>query len=139
MVFKNKQTPGFTIELIYHYISSNLNDEAAKIIVEDGRNLVSLGYLELLGLIENIDLQDVEIDSKTRIKQLQGEILVLIGRFEDAKEIFVEAEDGAKKLKNILIKAEVLSAQADISLKQGNLDEALSTHNEALKEFHRIR
>ena len=28
---KAKQTPGFTIELIYHYISSDLNDEAAKI------------------------------------------------------------------------------------------------------------
>ena len=90
--------------------------------------------MELLGLIENIDLQ-VELDSKTRIKQLQGEILALLGRFEDAKVVFVEAKEGAKKLKNISIKAEVLSAQADISLKQGNLDDALSMHNEALKNF----
>ncbi len=132
---KAKQTPGFTIELIYHYINSNLNEEAAKIIVEDGRNLVSLGYMELLGLIENIELQDVGLDSKTRIKQLQGEILALLGRFEEAKVVFVDAEEGAKKLKNVSIKAEVLSAQADISLKQGNLDEALSMHNEALKNF----
>ena len=37
---KAKQTPGFTIELIYHLINSNSNEEAAKIIVEDGRGLV---------------------------------------------------------------------------------------------------
>jgi tetratricopeptide (TPR) repeat protein len=132
---KAKQTPGFTIELIYHLISSNSNEEAARIIVEDGRGLVALGHMELLGLIENIDLSDIILESKTSINQLQGEIMALLGRFEDAKEVFTEAQNGALKLKNIPIQAEVLSALADISLKQGNLEDALSMHNEALKNF----
>lgn len=132
---KAKQTPGFTIELIYHLINSNSNEEAAKIIVEDGRGLVALGHMELLGLIENIELSEIILESKTSINQLQGEIMALLGRFEDAKEVFTEAQKGAQKLKNIPIQAEVLSALADIALKQGNLEDALSMHNEALKNF----
>ncbi|MDG1551879.1 MAG: tetratricopeptide repeat protein [Candidatus Poseidoniaceae archaeon] len=132
---KAKQTPGFTIELIYHLINSNSNEEAAKIIVEDGRGLVSLGHMELLGLIENIELSEIILDSKTSINQLQGEIMALLGRFEDAKEVFTEAQNGALKLKNVPVQAEVLSALADIALKQGNLEDALSMHNDALKNF----
>ena len=132
---KAKQTPGFTVELIYHLINSNSNEEAAKIIVEDGRGLVALGHMELLGLIENIELSDIKLELKTRINQLQGEIMALLGRFEHAKEVFNEAQKGALKLKNIPIQAEVLSALADIALKQGNLEDALSMHNEALKNF----
>ena len=132
---KAKQTPGFTVELIYHLINSNSNEEAAKIIVEDGRGLVALGHMELLGLMENIELSDVKLESKTRIHQLQGEIMALLGRFEHAKEVFNEAQSGALELKNIPIQAEVLSALADIALKQGNLEDALSMHNEALKNF----
>ena len=132
---KAKQTPGFTIELIYHLINSNSNEEAAKIIVEDGRGLVSLGHMELLGLIENIELSEIILESKTSINQLQGEIMALLGRFEDAKEVFTEAQNGALKLKNVPVQAEVLSALADIALKQGNLEDALSMHNDALKNF----
>lgn len=132
---KAKQTPGFTVELIYHLINSNSNEEAAKIIVEDGRGLVALGHMELLGLMENIELSDIKLESKTRINQLQGEIMALLGRFEHAKEVFDEAQSGALELKNIPIQAEVLSALADIALKQGNLEDALSMHNEALKNF----
>ncbi|MAR93588.1 MAG: hypothetical protein CMA45_00720 [Euryarchaeota archaeon] len=135
---KAKQTPGFTVELIYHLINSNSNEEAAKIIVEDGRGLVALGHMELLGLIENIELSDIKLELKTRINQLQGEIMALLGRFEHAKEVFNEAQNGALKLKNIPIQAEVLSALADIALKQGNLEDALSMHNEALKNFIEI-
>ncbi|RJU84406.1 MAG: hypothetical protein DWB99_00615 [Candidatus Poseidoniales archaeon] len=132
---KAKQTPGFTIELIYHLINSNSNEEAAKIIVEDGRGLVALGHMELLGLMEHIQLSEIKLESKTRINQLQGEIMALLGRFEDAKEVFTEAQNGALELKNVPIQAEVLSALADIALKQGNLEDALSMHNEALKNF----
>lgn len=132
---KAKQTPGFTIELIYHLISSNANDEAAKIIVEDGRGLVALGHMELLGLIGKIELSEITLESKTSINQLQGEIMALLGRFEDAKEVFTEAQNGALKMKNIPIQAEVLSALADIALKQGDLENALSMHHEALKNF----
>lgn len=132
---KAKQTPGFTIELIYHLINSNSNEEAAKIIVEDGRGLIALGHMELLGLMEHIQLSEIKLESKTRINQLQGEIMALLGRFEDAKEVFTEAQNGALELKNVPIQAEVLSALADIALKQGNLEDALSMHNEALKNF----
>lgn len=132
---KATQTPGFTIELIYHLINSNSSEDAAKIIVEEGRGLVSLGHMELLGLIEQIEFSDIILESKTSINQLQGEIMALLGRFEDAKGVFTEAQNGALELKNIPIQAEVLSALADIALKQGNLEDALSMHNEALKNF----
>ncbi len=132
---KANQTPGFTIELIYHLIKSNHSDEAAKIIIENGRTLVSQGHMELLGLIESLIFDDISELNIAEILQLQGEILVLLGRFEEAKDVFNKSQDEAKKVENVSLQAEILSALADIALKQGNLDDALSMHNEALKNF----
>jgi len=136
---KAKQTPGFAVELIYHLIQSNSYEEAAKIIVEDGRTLISQGHMELLGLIESLELDGISQQHLTQIQQLQGEIMVLLGRFEEAKLIFNEAQSGAQEVNNLSIQAEVLSALADIALKQGNLEDALSMHNEALKNFIELK
>ena len=49
-----KQSPSheLQIELIYHTIKSSQFETASAIIVSKGRQLVSQGYMELLGLIE---------------------------------------------------------------------------------------
>jgi tetratricopeptide (TPR) repeat protein len=91
--------------------------------------------MELLGLIASITLDDIPQDMLANILQFKGEILSLLGRFEEAKVAFGSAQEQALKVKNHSIQAEALSALADISLKQGSLDESLTMHKEALEIF----
>jgi len=132
---KSSQTPGYTIELIFHLLSSDNMAEAASLVVEDGRTLISQGHMELLGLIDSITLEDVPQEMLANILQFKGEILSLLGRFEEAKTAFGSAQEQALKVKSHSIQAEALSALADISLKQGSLDESLIMHKEALEIF----
>ena len=132
---KSSQTPGYTIELIFHLLSSDNMAEAASMIVEEGRTLISQGHMELLGLIDSITLEDVPQNMLANIWQFKGEILSLLGRFEEAKLAFGYTQEQALMGKNNSIQAEALSALADISLKQGSLDESLIMHKEALEIF----
>ena len=110
-------------------------EEAAQLIVSEGRILIAQGHMELLGLIDTIDFEQLSIEQLTYLNQLKGEILTLLGKFEDAKLAFVIAQESAIKVKNANVQAEALSALADISLKQGSLDEALIMHKDALEIF----
>ena len=113
--------------------------EAAQMIVENGHTLISQGHMELLNLIEAIDESKISDENLAKTSQYKGEILALLGRFEDAKNAFSSTQDLAKKVKNIKVQAESLSALADISLKQGSLDEALAMHKEALEIFIKVK
>ena len=132
---KSNDTPGFTIEMIFHLVSSKNMVEAAQIIVENGRSLISQGHMELLSLINSLKQEDLSSEVSTKVNHYKGEILALLGKFEDAKEAFSHAQDMASKTKDVSTQAELLSALADISLKQGNLDESLTMHRDALEIF----
>jgi tetratricopeptide (TPR) repeat protein len=70
-----------------------------------------------------------------RVLQLQGEILVLLGRFLEAEEAFLSIQSLGSTSKVTRLDAEVLSALADIALKQGDTDKALVMHHDALEKF----
>ena len=129
----------FVIELIFHLVSSKNMAEAASIIVDKGRSLIAQGHLELLSLIDSLEISEISSDASTKINHYKGEILALLGRFEEAKTAFVIAQELASKGKDINTQAELLSALADISLKQGNLDESLTMHLEALEIFVKLK
>ena len=136
---KSNDEPVFTIELIFHLVSSKNMTEAASIIVDKGRSLISQGHLELLSLIDSLEQSELTGDVSTKVNHYKGEILALLGRFEEAKSAFVLAQDTASKGKDVNTQAELLSALADISLKQGNLDESLNMHLEALAIFIKVK
>ncbi len=136
---KSNDTPGFTIELIFHLVSSDNMSEAAEIIVQNGSSLISQGHMELLGLIESLDQADLSSEISTKINHHKGEILALLGRFEEAKDAFRTAQDTSMKSKDVSTQAELLCALADISLKQGNLDESLTMHRDALEIFIKLK
>ena len=85
--------------------------------------------------MEGIDGDDIKPETYMRVSQLQGEVLVLLGRFSEAEEVFSNSQTLAATSKSTLVEAEILAALADISLKQGNADKALSMHREALEKF----
>lgn len=136
---RSSEASVFTIELIFHLVSSKNMVEAASIIVDKGRSLIAQGHLELLSLIESLEISEISSDASTKINHYKGEILALLGRFEEAKTAFVMAQEVASKGKDVNTQAELLSALADISLKQGNLDESLSMHLEALEIFVKLK
>ena len=79
-----KQTPShdMLIELVYHSIKAAQYEKASELVVSEGRQLISQGYMELLGLIEQIQTDDLASEVVVRMAQLQGEILALLGRLE---------------------------------------------------------
>lgn len=123
------------IEYIYHAIQSKQYETASDIIVSDGRGLVSQGHLELLGLIEQIDHEELQPEVHLSLNQLMGDILALMGRLDDAEAMLHQAFDDATKQSSLLLQAEILSSLADVSRKQGNSDVALSRHRDALKRY----
>ena len=132
---KQPKNADLTIEHIHHLIRSDDHEMASELIAGDGRNLVAQGHMELLPLMESVDGTDLEAGIYMRVRQLQGEVLVLLGRFSEAEGVFSEAQALAGKSNSTLVEAEILAALADISLKQGNADKALSMHREALEKF----
>ena len=130
-----KPTPDVSIELIFHLTKCDCGEEAADLVVAQGREIVSQGHMELLGLIESIPEDNLNIIIKTKLYQLRGEVLVLLGRFVEAEEILQQTKIFAESEGLTITEAEVLSALADIALKQGNSDDALSMHRDALEKF----
>ena len=130
-----KPTPDVSIELIFHLTKCDCGEEAADLVVAQGREIVSQGHMELIGLIESIPPDNLSILIKTKLYQLRGEVLVLLGRFLEAEEILQQTKIFARSEGSTIIEAEVLSALADIALKQGNSDDALSMHRDALEKF----
>ena len=130
-----KSTPDSSIELIFHLTKCDCGEEAADLVVDKGREIVNTGHMELLGLIESIPDDNLTNLIKTKLYQLRGEVLVLLGRFLEAKEILQQTMIFAESDGSTVIEAEVLSALADIALKQGNSDDALSMHRDALTKF----
>jgi tetratricopeptide (TPR) repeat protein len=123
------------IELVYHSIKSSQFEDASALVVKEGRQLVSQGYMELLGLVEQIETKDLEADVVIRMAQLQGDILALLGRLDDAEEVLNNTLELAKKKSDELVQAEILSSLADVSRKQGDSELSLSRHKSALKHY----
>lgn len=132
---KQTQSHDMLIELIYHSIQAAKYEEASNLVVSEGRQLISQGYMELLGLIEQIETKDLSTEVVVRMAQLQGDILALLGRLDEAESVLGATLERAEKNDDELIQAEILSSMADVSRKQGDSDLSLSRHKQALKHY----
>ncbi len=133
----NKQSPSsqIALELIYHLIASSRHEDATKLIVEQGRNLIKEGHIELLGLLESIDTDAVGAEGACRVVRLRGEVLALLGRFDEAEEAFNIAKPTAESAGLHDVIADVVSNLADIALKRGDSESSLNMHRKALELF----
>ena len=96
------------MEQIYHELASERQQEAIEKIVEFGRQLVSQGHLELLSLIESVTIDRLEASLMAPMMQLQGDILLMLGRFEQASSIFETASKAAKEANLPVVYSEIL-------------------------------
>ena len=67
--------------------------------------------------------------------QIQGDILALLGRLNEAEEVLNNTLERAQSTADELVQAEILSSLADVSRKQGNSDLSLTRHKMALKHY----
>ena len=132
---KQSSSQDIVIELIYHTIKSGKFDDASSLVVKEGRQLVSQGHMELLGLIEQIHTEDLKPEVVVRLAQLQGDMLALLGRLDEAEQVLSDSLERAKKSTDELVQAEILSSMADVSRKQGKSDLSLSRHKMALQHY----
>ena len=135
---KQNVTAALLIERIYHLIRSGESGDAALLVADEGRDLIAQGHMELLGLIESLSMESLDIQVHMRVLQLRGEILVLLGRFSEAESIFLSTQTLESSSKVTRLDAEVLSALADIALKQGDTDKALTMHHDALEKLFNL-
>ena len=136
---KQPSSSQISLELIYHLISSSRHEDATSIIIDEGRDLVKEGHIELLGLLESIDTKSVNAEGACRIDRLRGEVLALLGRFDEAEEAFNQARPPAEAtgLKDVI--ADILSNLADIALKRGDSESSLGMHRKALELFIELK
>ena len=136
---KQPSSSQISLEMIYHLISSSRHEDATSIIIDEGRDLVKEGHIELLGLLESIDTKSVNAEGACRIDRLRGEVLALLGRFDEAEEAFNQARPPAEAtgLKDVI--ADILSNLADIALKRGDSESSLGMHRKALELFIELK
>ena len=132
---KQTQENQTALELIYHLIASSRHEDATQLIVKQGRDLVKEGHIELLVLLESIDTKLVGSESACRIDRLRGEVLALLGRFDEAEEAFSQARPLAETAGLDDVIADILSNLADIALKRGDSDASLNMHRKSLELF----
>ena len=123
------------LELIYHLITSSRHEDAASIIVSQGRGLIREGHIELLDLLEKVKTETCSDNNACRIDCLRGEVLALLGRFDEAEAAFNLARPIAEGAGIEDVVADILANLADISLKRGDTDSSLSMHRKALEMF----
>ena len=130
---KQAKSSEATLEQIYHELASDHQKEAISKIVEFGRDIVSQGHLELLSLIEQVNTDGLKPKILAPMLQLQGDILLMLGRFEQASKTFEHASSASQSAGSEVIFSEILGSQADIAMKQGKTDSALESHKQALE------
>jgi ATP/maltotriose-dependent transcriptional regulator MalT len=132
---KQGSGPLIAMELIHHLISSSRHEDAGEIIIQQGKNLIKEGHIELLGLLETIVLSEIQAENACRIDCLKGEVLSLLGRFDEAEDAFNSARVPAEAAGVQDVIADLHSNLADIALKRGETESSLAMHRNALELF----
>lgn len=128
-----RETPSQSIEYIHHLHMSGDTEGLAAALSEEGHALVNSGHIELLGILRSLDVSNFGPRTSFVIHELRGDILSIQGKWEQAVEEYDLAMPLALKHKMNSSLARLLSSRADLAVKRGQMDEALSLHRKALE------
>ncbi len=130
---KRTTNPADRIEFIHHLNSSGNMENLADVLAKDGRGLVKSGHIELLGILRGLESDGFSPTQWGLIRELRGDILSIQGRWDEAEQEYAAAIPTAKKYKEAETLSRLLTAQADIAVKRGAMDDALELHRRALE------
>ena len=134
-----RERPEHRIEFLYHLSHTGDSDELGTELAETGAELVNSGHMELYATLDHVSRDDVTDSTWPVILELKANILSMQGRWDEARDDYNEAiEMLSSSRKDELMRARIKSSLADISVTQGNAEEALALHKEALESFIKL-
>ncbi|UCH89464.1 MAG: tetratricopeptide repeat protein [Thermoplasmata archaeon] len=124
----------FCLEAQYHFIQAEDHQEASRLAIEEGVNLISHGYLDEFKLIlNNISETSVVHDEWTTLQILQGDILTIQGDWDNALSHYKKVLEQCLKLGFKLRAAEALRNLGAINYRRGELHKSVGYLQKALK------
>ena len=111
----------------------------AEALSEEGHSLVKAGHIELLGILRVLEASLFGPRTRFVIHELTGDILSIQGRWDEAEEQYDHALPIAVKHKLTTPLARIYSSRADLAVKKGEMDNALSLHKKALEMQIKLR
>ena len=134
-----KGNPSESIEYIHHLHMSGDTEGLAEALSEEGHSLVKAGHIELLGILRVLEASLFGPRTRFVIHELTGDILSIQGRWDEAEEQYDLALPIAVKHKLTTSLARIYSSRADLAVKKGEMDKALSLHKKALEMQIKLR
>jgi tetratricopeptide (TPR) repeat protein len=132
---KRRNTPEQQLEYIYHLANSGDTDTLGEVLDENGRTLVRSGHMELLPLLQELAESQFDPPTWATILEMQGDILALQGRWDDAESKYESAIPLVNQHKMREMNGRLLSSKADLAVQRGENDSALELHRKALQLF----
>ena len=134
-----KEDPSESIEHIHHLHESGDIEGLASALSEEGHKLVKAGHIELLGILRVLETRLFGPRTRFVIHELTGDILSVQGKWDEAEGQYDMALPIAVKHKLTTPLARIYSSRADLAVKKGEMDTALSLHKKALEMQIKLR
>ena len=134
-----KDDPSESIEHIHHLHESGDIEGLASALSEEGHKLVKAGHIELLGILRVLEARLFGPRTRFVIHELTGDILSVQGKWDEAEGQYDMALPIAVKHKLTTPLARIYSSRADLAVKKGEMDTALSLHKKALEMQIKLR
>ena len=134
-----KEDPSESIEHIHHLHESVDIEGLASALSEEGHKLVKAGHIELLGILRVLETRLFGPRTRFVIHELTGDILSVQGKWDEAEGQYDMALPIAVKHKLTTPLARIYSSRADLAVKKGEMDTALSLHKKALEMQIKLR
>ncbi|MEW5759330.1 MAG: tetratricopeptide repeat protein [Candidatus Thermoplasmatota archaeon] len=127
------------IEALYHWLKAEAQENAMKLLVENGTELITGGYIE--ELIDNLNMVDekkVQKKDLISILILKGSIYIIKGEWNIAIETFKKSLEISEEINDVEKIADGYWGIGKVYLYKGDIDEAVGYLNRSIEHAKRI-
>ncbi len=131
-IFLEKKFPKRTAEIAYHYDAAHENEIAVNFALRAAESAREQHALNLAEQQLRIALKSTELlESETHFKIIEGlgDVLMLQGRYQEAEEVFHQANSFAT---SEVARSELLGKNGELCVKRGDMETAFLKFQEAL-------
>jgi len=129
-----------SIEAQHHFLSAGKYEEAAKLAIEQGPELIRKGHLEaFMTLLQNLDAENISIEQLLSITILKGDILSMQASYEEALRYYDEALILNRKVQSQEKQVEIHRKIGDFHEKRNSLEDALKYYEQSLRLSTRLK
>jgi len=123
-----------SLEAQHHFLNAGVHEQAAKIAIEYGPELIKNGrFDEFMRLLNRFNPQNVSTELLVSINILKANILTASTRYEEALRHYNDAKTLNKKLKSPAKEAEICRNIGDMYEKRNALGQALENYEQSLE------